>query len=128
MSLLALYAPLFALFFVLLSARTLLLRRKHQIGIGNGGNVMLSRAARAHANFAEYVPIALLLIYLLEQSIGSTLRIHVLCLSLLLGRMIHALGVSREPEDIRLRVVGMVLTLGVIISTSLHLLLSWLGS
>ena len=128
MSLLTLYAPLFALFFVLLSARTLLLRRKHQIGIGNGGNVLLSRAARAHANFAEYVPIALLLIYLLEQSIGSTLRIHVLCLSLLLGRMIHALGVSREPEDIRLRVVGMVLTLGVIISASLHLLLSWLGS
>ncbi len=123
MSALALYAPLLALFYVALSVRTLLLRRKHQIGVGNGGNIHLSRAARAHANFAEYVPIALILIYLLEQSIGSNLRIHLLCIALLLGRMIHAFGISREPENIRLRVIGMALTFTVIISASVHLLL-----
>jgi uncharacterized membrane protein YecN with MAPEG domain len=125
MSTLALYAPLLALVFVALSVRTLLLRRKHQIGVGNGGNIHLSRAARAHANFAEYVPISLILIYLLEQSGGSGIRIHLVCIALVLGRVIHAFGISREPENIRLRVIGMALTFGVIISAALHLLLNW---
>lgn len=126
MSTLALYAPLLAVLFVVLSVRTLLLRRKHQIGVGTGGNIHLSRAARAHANFAEYVPFSLILIYLLEQSAGSGLRIHLLCIALITGRLIHAFGISREPENIRLRVAGMALTFGVIISASVHLLLTWL--
>lgn len=124
MTITALYAPILALFFVLLSFRTLLLRRKHKIALGSGDNHTLARAARVHSNFAEYVPLALILIYLLEAAIESTLRIHILCVVLIAGRCLHAFGVSREPEDFRFRVAGMVMTLGVMISASLHLLLS----
>ena len=50
------YSALFALFFIVLSARTILARRSAQIAIGTGGDKMLERTARVHANFSEYVP------------------------------------------------------------------------
>ena len=58
-----LYAALLGLIFVALSIRTIRLRRRYGVGVGDGNNTELQRAARVHANFAEYVPLALLLIY-----------------------------------------------------------------
>ena len=51
-----LYAAIIALIFVVLSFRTLLLRRRLGIAIGTGENPILTRAIRVHSNFAEYVP------------------------------------------------------------------------
>lgn len=64
MNTLPLYAALLALIFVFLSVRTLRLRRTLQIGIGDGGNTEMLRAMRVHSNFSEYVPISLILIFL----------------------------------------------------------------
>ena len=61
-----LYASLLAIIFVVLSVRTILVRRAAGIAIGAGSDIRLERALRAHGNFAEYVPLALLLIYFLE--------------------------------------------------------------
>ena len=60
------YAAFLGLGFVILSILTLRLRRKFKIGLGDGGNQQLLRAIRVHSNFAEYVPIALILIYMTE--------------------------------------------------------------
>jgi len=76
---------------------------------------------RVHANFIEYTPIAILLIYFLEQATGSVIWVHVLCIALLVGRALHAYGVSQIKEDLRFRVMGMVLTLFVIVSSSVRL-------
>jgi len=59
-----LYAAIIALIFVGLSFRTLLLRRRLGIAIGTGKNPQLTRAMRVHSNFAEYVPISLILMIL----------------------------------------------------------------
>ncbi|HAY26639.1 MAG TPA: glutathione metabolism protein, partial [Candidatus Accumulibacter sp.] len=56
------YAALLALFFVALSIRTLRLRRELRITVGDGGNPAMLRAMRVHANFAEYVPLGLILL------------------------------------------------------------------
>ena len=56
------YAALLALFFVALSIRTLRLRRELRIAVGDGGNPAMLRAMRVHANFAEYVPLGLILL------------------------------------------------------------------
>ena len=120
-----LYAALLALLFVGLSFRALLLRRKFGIAIGTGENPVLARAIRAHANFAEYVPIALLLIAFLEIQINARLLVHGLCIALIVGRILHAYGVSQVEENYRFRVSGMVLTLGCIISASLRLIISY---
>jgi len=84
------YTAALALIFVVLSVRTLLLRHKLQVAIGDGNDKRLAKAARAHANFAEYVPIALLLIYFLEVAGAAGAWIHVSCIALLIGRSVHA--------------------------------------
>jgi uncharacterized membrane protein YecN with MAPEG domain len=55
-----LYAGLLALWFLLLSGRVVNLRRRG-IVFGDNGKVDVIRVVRAQANFAEYVPLALLL-------------------------------------------------------------------
>ena len=119
-----LYAALIALVFVLLSIRTLRLRRRFSVGIGDGDQQLLARASRAHANFAEYVPIALLLIFFLEMSISTALWIHLLCVVLLVGRVIHAYGISQIDENYAYRVAGMALTFTAIITAAVGLLLT----
>ncbi len=118
------YAALLALIFVALSLRTIRLRRRYRVGVGDGNHAELQRAARVHANFAEYVPLALLLIYFAEIGGGAPLLIHILAITLLCGRLLHAWGVSRVRENYRYRTVGMVLTFSVIISASLSLLIA----
>ena len=119
------YAALVALLFVALSFRTLLLRRQLGIAIGTGENEKMARAMRVHANFAEYVPLALLLIYFMEVLTDAGLWVHVLCIALIAGRLSHAYGVSNVVENYRFRVTGMVLTLGCLISAAGRLLISY---
>lgn len=117
-----LYAALLALIFVALSLRTIRLRRRYRVGVGDGNHAELQRAARVHANFAEYVPLALLLIYFAETGGGPSPLIHILAIALLSGRLLHAWGVSQVRENYRYRTIGMVLTFSVIIASSLFLL------
>jgi len=123
----SLYAGLLALLFVALSVRAVLLRRRLGIAIGDAGNAVMLRAMRAQANCAEYAPLGLLLIALVEQGGASARFIHLLGLSLLIGRVVHALGVSRVKERYAYRVIGMVLTFSVIISAALRLLSVYIG-
>ena len=122
LSVVPVYAAIFGLVFVVLSVRTLRVRRKAKVAVGDGGNIELLRASRAHANFAEYTPFALLLIAFMELKSFSYLLIHIHCLVLLVGRCSHAYGVSQTPENFRFRVVGMGLTLPTILSASLLLI------
>ena len=117
------YAAILGFVFVTISVRTILIRRKLQIAIGDGDQPRLARAARVHANFAEYVPLSLILIYFLETYSVSKLWIHLLCLTLVIGRVTHAFGVSQAKENYRYRVTGMALTFTAILSASLGLII-----
>lgn len=118
------YTAIFGFVFVALSVRTLLLRRSLGVGIGDGDQPILARAVRVHSNFAEYVPLSLLLIYFLETQVKSSPWIHVLCSALLVGRITHAFGVSQVKENYRYRVIGMALTFTAILSASIGLVIS----
>ena len=122
-----LYAALIAVLFIGLSFRTLTLRRKLQVGIGTGDNPALERAIAAHANCAEYAPLALLMVFFLEHLTGTGVTVHLLGAALVVGRAVHAYGVSQINEDLRLRVFGMVLTLGCLISATTRVLLHYLA-
>ena len=111
MHVVSLYAALLALLFVALSIRTLRMRRKLRIAIGDAGNEVMLRAMRVHSNFAEYVPLSLLLIYFVEASEASSLFVHALGACVIVGRLSHAFGVSQVQEKFAFRVVGMALTL-----------------
>jgi uncharacterized membrane protein YecN with MAPEG domain len=121
------YAAIFGFVFVALSVRTLLLRRHLGVGIGDGEQPILARAVRVHSNYAEYVPLSLILLYFLENQVGTSLWIHALCSVFLIGRITHAFGVSQVKENYRYRVIGMAFTLTVIICASLGLVIGYLS-
>ena len=120
------YAAILALIFVYLSARVIRMRGIAKVAIGHGGNASLERRMRVHANFAEYVPFALILLTFLEMQAQSRYLIHILALALIAGRSIHAYGVSQEKENIRFRVTGMLTTFAVLIAAGLVLLVNGL--
>jgi uncharacterized protein len=120
------YAALLATLYIFLSLRVVRLRRRNRIALGDAKNPQLQRAIRVHANFAEYVPFALLLVAFVEFQQSSALTVHLICLALLMGRIVHAYGVSQEKENYRLRLIGMSLTFGAIAASALTLLESFL--
>ncbi len=125
MHIVPLYASILALLFVALSVRTLRMRRRLKIAIGDAGNQAMLRAMRVHSNFAEYVPLSLLLIYFVEVSGANSLLVHVLALCLLAGRASHAFGVSQVKENYTFRAFGMVTTFATLIAASAYLVHSY---
>jgi len=116
------YAGLLALVFVVLSVRVIRQRRGAKVAIGPGGNPSLERAMRVHANFAEYVPFAVVLLALMELQRAPAFLLHALGLVLLVGRLAHAYGVSQEKENFRFRVTGMMATFATLVIAALYLL------
>jgi hypothetical protein len=109
----ALYAGLLAPLLIVLSLRVISHRRSARVAIGDGGDRVLLRRMRVHANFAEYVPFALLLMALAESLGTWPLVIHLLGLVLLAGRLVHAYGLSQPAERFAFRVTGMTATFSV---------------
>lgn len=111
-----LYASLLALWLLVLSARVIMARRGSKVSLGHGDEKTLERRIRAHGNLTEYVPICLILMGLLEVQGAGALWLHILGLTLLIGRLLHGYALSFTTYS-PLRVPGMLLTL-----TSLSLL------
>ncbi|ENZ82223.1 MULTISPECIES: MAPEG family protein [Caulobacter] len=101
------YAGALGLLFLVLSVRVIFARRRLGVGFGAVQDSDLERRVRVHANFAEYVPLTLLLIALAEFRGAPPVVIHVLGGLLLAGRLCHAVGVSRPATDNLGRIVGM---------------------
>ncbi len=105
------YAGLLALVLLALSYNVVRLRRRHQVGIGTGGNEELVRAVRAQANFCEYVPLALVLIALITASGNAPMwAIHLLGAALVVGRILHGFGLNRTSGESSGRIAGTLLT------------------
>ena len=67
------------------------LRMRKKIYLGDGGDAEMLAAIRTHGNFMEYVPLCLLLIYIVSDFF-SFWYVAVLSLALLLSRVLHAGG------------------------------------
>lgn len=125
MTVLPFYAALLGLMYVFLSMRIIRLRQGLSVALGDAGDLQLQRAIRVHANFSEYVPLGLLLIFLVEGRGASALLLNILGLALLLGRLCHAYGVSQVQENLRFRVSGMVMTFLTLLVCALYLLFGY---
>jgi uncharacterized membrane protein YecN with MAPEG domain len=118
------FAAILAFIFMFLSVRTLRLRRKFKIAVGDSGNPEMLRAVRAHGNFAEYVPLTLLLIYFVEQAQAQPWIVYALGSVLTLGRVSHSYGISQLNETLFFRVFGMACTLNTMGFSALYLIFS----
>ena len=68
----AMLTALCGLLLVGLAMRISMLRMRHQVAFGDGGNAELMRAIRVHANTAEHAPIFILLALAWELTRGPT--------------------------------------------------------
>lgn len=106
----AVYASLLAILYIVLSYRVAKRRMRFQVGLGTGQNAELERAIRIHGNFAEYVPLALLLLAFFEAGGGPAWAVHVAGAGLLVARGLHALGLTRSSGRSPGRFSGVVTT------------------
>jgi uncharacterized membrane protein YecN with MAPEG domain len=111
MKITAFYASLLAVLFLILSVRVIGWRRERHVELGDGEDRELLRRMRVHANFAEYVPLTLILMALAESMVPPYILLHLVGLLLLAGRLVHAYGLSQTPQILRYRVLGMTLTM-----------------
>ncbi|WP_271254591.1 MAPEG family protein [Pseudanabaena sp. Chao 1811] len=109
----SIYAALSSLLIVWLSFNVVKLRQSGRVILGDGGNSKLQVAIRAQGNATEYIPISLILLLLLELSKANALMLHIGGVALLIGRSLHAYGLT--TSNLKLRVSGMVFTFGNII-------------
>jgi uncharacterized protein len=110
LSITPIYAALFALFYIFLSLRVAAMRRSARVSLGDGGNAELTRRTRVHGNFIEYVPLTLILMALAELQGQPAWIVQLVGASLAIGRLAHACAISLEPQILKLRVLGMILT------------------
>ena len=113
------YASILGLLLIYLSARVSANRRRARVSLGLGEDKGLERACRAQGNFIEYVPMAVILLLLLEQELIDGWLLHTLGISLVLGRILHAWGLAQKRSVNRGRWWGAALTWFMIVATSL---------
>jgi uncharacterized protein len=124
----ALWAGLLGIFMLLLGGRVVLLRNSENVLFGDGGNVALLQRMRVHGNFIENVPMALLLMLVLELNGTAPLLLNALGGSLLVARVLHAIGLSSTTGRSVGRFIGTVATWLVLTAGSFLALYSYWAS
>ncbi|MCF6142923.1 hypothetical protein PMAG_a0389 [Pseudoalteromonas mariniglutinosa NCIMB 1770] len=107
--------------YIYLSINVVKVRKSNQISLGTDDNPQLLRATRAHGNFIEYVPFALILIFLAEFQGLSSHYCHILGMLLVFGRVCHSIAIY--DNTLKLRVIGMLATFATLALSALALLL-----
>ncbi|MEO1038527.1 MAG: MAPEG family protein [Pseudomonadota bacterium] len=117
-----LYAGLNILLIFILSIRVSLRRRGAKISLGDGGDDIMLRRVRAHANAVETIPAALVGLALMAAMSAPVLAIHAIGAGLTLGRVLHAMGLSANSGPSMGRVTGSSLTLLVYLALAIGLI------
>jgi len=92
-----LYAALLAIVMVVLLGNVGRLRSRKGISLGDNGDRDLVIATRRHMNFVECVPLALILLAVVEANGAARGWVHALGILLLVSRLIHPFGI--DPDD-----------------------------
>ena len=110
-----LYAGILGILFAILGARVGIMRGKLGISLFHADNQPLGVAIRQHGNLAEWLPVLLILIGLLEMSNAPIWAIHGLGGGLLVARLIHPFGLNFENGNTAQRAFGAGLSTLVIV-------------
>jgi uncharacterized protein len=118
----SLYALPLILIFLALFFRVVARRGAVNASIGDAGDTLLHERIRHHGNFVEIVPFALILMLLAEASAANSVALHTAGGFLVLGRLLHPLGLRADTAAHPLRIAGnslsilAVVILGVLIA------------
>jgi uncharacterized protein len=107
------YAGVLAILFFVLSLRVVAVRSR--VSLGDGGDPTVLRRMRGHANFAEYVPLILLMMAMLELSHFSIYFLHGAGVTLVIARLLHGYALSFTEKFKFGRFWGTALTFGLLL-------------
>ena len=116
-------AAVFGFLHVIFTLRVGSYRFRNKISLGDGGDHELRNRVRAHGNFIENVPIALLLILLNDLDGAQDKTLIVMGSILLASRVTHYLTIATRGLPVILRPLSMIGTLGTILAASVMLLI-----
>jgi uncharacterized membrane protein YecN with MAPEG domain len=123
----AFYAALLGLLGAALTINVIVNRVRSKVDAGDGGVAKLAQAIRAHANFAEQAPLALIVIGLAEMLGARPLVLQILGVALVLARLASAIGLNRTLGQSPPRQLGASVTALVVIAASIAILLALAG-
>ncbi len=97
-----------------------------QLQPGDMGDARLTRAIRAHANFAEYAPLVMLMLAAMAMLGAPVLWLHVIGGGFTAGRVAHAFGMMADKHPNAVRFVGNLTTgLALLLGAAACLCLAW---
>ena len=96
----AIYAAVLGLLAALLTINVIVNRVRAKVDVADGGVTALAQAIRAHGNFAEHTPLALLLIGLVEAFAYRSAVVIGLGAVLLAARLLSAWGPQFDAQTI----------------------------
>ena len=123
-----LYTGILGLMLVVLILRVAMRRLKYKVGLGDGGIGDLTQAMRVHGNFIETVPIMLIMMVLMEESLVSTWILHAFGSGIIATRLLHAYGITRSAGHSFGRKTGIMLSLLLLTVGSVILITKALGN
>jgi uncharacterized membrane protein YecN with MAPEG domain len=123
----AFYAALLGLLGAALTVNVIVNRVRAKVDAGDGGVAKLAQAVRAHANFAEQAPLALILIGLAEVLGARMLVVQILGIALVLARLASAFGLNRTLGQSPGRQLGASVSILVLVAASIAVLLAIAG-
>jgi len=118
----ALYAALNLILACVLILRVGNKRISQKVSIGDGGDAGLIARIRAHGNYIENAPLALIGLFALAMMNAHVIALHIFGAGFLIGRLAHAHGMDQKNALGKGRTVGALLTLLTLLGTALYLL------
>jgi uncharacterized protein len=119
-----LYAALLGFLGAALTVNVILNRVRSGINAGDGGVPALAQAIRAHANFVEQAPIAVIVLGLAEVSGARALVVNILGVALIAARLASAYALNRTLAQSPLRQFGGGVSVLILAAASVALLLA----
>ena len=116
------FAAIFGILHVVFTLRVGAYRFSSKISLGDGGDKELRNRTRAHGNFIENAPMALLLLLLNELNGLGQDALLALGSVFLAARLLHYVMIVSRSLPIILRPISMLGTLGVILISAILLL------
>jgi uncharacterized protein len=104
------YAAALTVVFLVLMMSVILMRVKTKTSLFHGDDLNSSERIRRHANFTETVPLALILLAMVEVTGGPSTLVHGVGVRLLAGRIIHPIGIVHDNAAAPMQIVGTVMT------------------
>ena len=104
-----------------LAIRIVVIRTKAKVLIGDAGNPLLAARMRAQLNFAEYTPLVLILMGLIEFARGTSTWLWAAGIIYILGRIVHPFGLDKQTAS-PLRAAGILTTWIVLIGLAVYAL------